>query len=74
MLGWSASAAANAQAKPRQLRAKRAGNGCGSQLDNVQFWPRLEMSRLFVLRELQPILFASLCRLEMRTGHTKLMD
>jgi hypothetical protein len=31
----------------------------------VQFWPRVEMSRSFVLSELQPILYIGLCRLEM---------
>jgi hypothetical protein len=30
----------------------------------VQFWPRLENARPFVLSELQQILFVMLCRLE----------
>jgi hypothetical protein len=32
----------------------------------MQFWPRVEMRRSFVLSELQPTLFASLRRLEMQ--------
>jgi len=31
----------------------------------VLFWPRVEMSRSFVLSELQSFLYIGLCRLEM---------
>jgi hypothetical protein len=35
-------------------------------LSHAQFWPRLEMSQLFVLSELRRILNVGLFRLEMR--------
>jgi hypothetical protein len=38
----------------------------------MQFWPRVEMSRSFVLSELQPFLYIELCRIEMQTSSSKL--
>ena len=57
------------------LREKRPGplakDDPGKQAD-MQFWPRIEMSRLFVLSELQPFLYIGLCRIEMRRRGSKL--
>jgi hypothetical protein len=38
----------------------------------VQFWPRLEVSRLFVLNELRRFLNVRQFRLEMQPGRSKL--
>jgi len=57
------------------LREKRSGPIAKDDLSKQpdgQFWPRIEMSRLFVLSELQPFLYIGLCRIEMRPGSAKL--
>jgi hypothetical protein len=41
-------------------------------MQSAQFWPRVEMLRLFVLSELRHILHIELCRVEMRQGSSKL--
>jgi hypothetical protein len=45
---------------------------CDILIVHVQFWPRVEMSRSFVLNELQSILYVGLCRIEMQPGCSKL--
>jgi hypothetical protein len=49
----------------REKRPERCRKDAPGEQADMPFWPRIEMSRLFVLSELQPFLYIGLCRIEM---------
>jgi hypothetical protein len=56
----------------REKRPETCGKDALGELADTQFWPRIEMPRLFVLSELQPFLYVGLCRIEMQRRSSKL--